>query len=136
MSEKKALRPSKAGKEKSNVNMRVVKTSSRVPVQKEKQSRTEILQLISEQADLNRVQVEKIFDVLAKIIKAHLNKRGSGEITVPKLGIKLKRYKKKASKSRTMVSPLIGKEVTIKAKPARYSVKLSALKILKDMVDN
>jgi len=64
-----------------------------------------------------------------------MKKRGSGELTIPKTGIKLRRIKKKATKARRMVSPLTSKEVTIAAKPARFAVKLSALKTLKEMIE-
>lgn len=47
------------------------------------------------------------------------------------VGIKVRRIKKKATKPRTMVSPLTGQEVVIAGKPSRLAVKLTALKPLK-----
>ena len=41
---------------------------------------------------------------------------------------------KAKTKARKMKSPLIDKEVTIPAKPARAAVKITALKTLKDAV--
>jgi nucleoid DNA-binding protein len=117
------------------INVRVKKVAPKVSVQKEKQTRIEILQSLAEQTNLSRVQVESIFDALNKIIEGHMKKRGSGEITIPKTGIKIRRVKKKATKARKMVSPLTGQEVTIASKPARFSVKLSALKTLKEMIE-
>lgn len=107
----------------------------KVTAKKDKQTRVEIMQEIAEQASLTRVQVETVFDSLHGLIESHMRKRGSGEFTIPKTGIKIRRVRKKASKARKMVSPLTGQEVTIAAKPARQSIKVSALKILKEMVD-
>ncbi len=117
------------------VNMKVKKVAPKVSVQKDKQTRIEILQSLAEQTNLSRVQVEAVFDALNTVIEGHMKKRGSGEFTIPKTGIKLRRIKKKATNARKMVSPLTGKEVTIAAKPARFSVKLSALKTLKEMIE-
>lgn len=118
-----------------NVNVKVKKVAPKIALQKDKQTRIEILQALAEQTNLTRVQVEGLFDALNDIIEGHMKKRGSGEITIPKTGIKIRRIKKKATKARKMVSPLTGQEVTIAAKPARYTVKLSALKTLKEMIE-
>lgn len=121
---------------KVTVNLRVKKIkSNKVTIYKDKQTRVQILQSISENTNLSKSQIEKVFDELNRIIEGHLRKRGSGEIIIPKIGIKLRRIKKKATKERNMVSPLTGQNFTISAKPARLSIKLSALKILKEVVN-
>lgn len=122
-------------KVKVNVKVKKEKTAAKASIQKDKQTRVEILQTLAEQTNLTRVQVESIFDAMNKIIGGHMKKRGSGEFTIPKTGIKLRRVKKKATKARRMVSPLTGQEVVIAAKPARYAVKLTALKTLKEMIE-
>ncbi len=128
-----------SGTGKVNVNMKVknIKPKSIVKsaVYKDKQTRNEIFQIISENTNLNKTQIEGVFDELNKLIEGHLKKRGSGEFVIPKAGVKLRRIKKKPTKERRMLSPLTGQEVTIAAKPARLSVKLTALKILKEAVD-
>lgn len=98
---------------------------------KEKQTRIEILRTISEMVDLPKVQVEGVFTALTSLLHAHMRKKGSGEFTIPMVGIKVRRVKKKATKSRKMLSPLTGQEVVIAGKPARMAVKISALKPLK-----
>lgn len=127
----------KKSSDKIKVNMKVKKEkiATKTSLQKDKQTRIEILQTLAEQTNLSRVQVESLFDALNKVISGHMKKRGSGEFTIPKTGIKLRRIKKKATKARVMVSPLTGQEVTIAAKPARYAVKLTALKTLKEMIE-
>lgn len=131
------VRVLKKSTDKVKVNVRVKKEQStaKTSVQKDRQTRIEILQALADQTKLTKVQVESVFDVMNKIIAGHMKKRGSGEFTIPKTGIKLRRIKKKATKARHMVSPLTGKEVVIAAKPARFAVKLTALKTLKEMIE-
>ena len=109
-------------------------SAMKVGTQKDKQTRVEILQAIAEKTGLKRVDVEAVFTEMAGLVKSHMKKRGSGEILVPKLGIKIRRVRRKPTKKRKMVSPLTGKEVVIPAKPARDDVKVLALKILKETV--
>lgn len=99
---------------------------------KDRQTRMEILQEISDRVGLKRVDVEAVFTEMAKIIKAHMKKQGSGEIMIPKLGLKIRKVRRKPTKKRTMVSPLTGQEVVIPPKPARDDIKLVALKGLKE----
>src|SRR5688572_7899252 len=136
MSVKRAkTRTSKKPGEKVKVNVRVKKVAPKLTVYKDKQTRSEILQALATQTMLSKTQVESVFDALNGLIEGHMKKRGSGELTIPKTGIKIRRIKKKATKARKMVSPLTGQEVTIAAKPARNTVKISALKILKQMIE-
>lgn len=117
---------------KTEKNVKVKKTAKNAF--KEKQTRLEILQTLAEKTALPKVKIEQIFFELINLIEGHLCKKGSGEFTIPFTGIKIKRIKKKATKSRTMVSPLLGEEVYIEGKPARNSVKIIALKVLQEMV--
>ena len=75
-----------------------------------------------------------VLDGLAKLSQAHLKKGGSGEFSVPGLGIKLRRIIKPAREARKGTNPFTGGEIMIKAKPAVTSVKATALKSLKDAV--
>lgn len=97
----------------------------------QKQTRIEILRSIAESTGLSKVQIESVFSELTLLLHAHMRKRGSGEFTVPMVGIKVRRVKKKATKARKMVSPLTGQEALIPGKPARMAIKLTALKPLK-----
>lgn len=101
---------------------------------REKQTRIEILRSIADITGLSRVEVESVFSALSTLLHAHMGKRGSGEFTVPVTGIKVRRVKKKATKTRTMVSPLTGQEARILGKPARMAIKLTALQPLKQSV--
>jgi DNA-binding protein len=104
----------------------------RVKAIKDKQTRVEILQHISNVTGLKRVEVEAVFTEMAKLVKAHMKKQGSGEVMIPKMGLKIRKVRRKPTKKRVMVSPLTGMEVTIPPKPARDDIKLIALKGLKE----
>ena len=125
----------KAPKVNVKVKKEVAKKSTKIQAMAEKQTRLQILKHLAEKSDLTKVQIETVFDELVNLIEGHMKKRGSGEFTIPGTGIKIRRVKKKATKARKMVSPLTGEEVTIAAKPARQSIKVSALKVLKEMVN-
>jgi len=114
-------------------NASLKKSASKVKAIKDKQTRIEILQFISDQTGLKRIEVDAVFTELAKLVKAHMKpKQGSGEIMIPKLGLKIRRVRRKPTKKRTMVSPITGQEVTIPSKPARDDIKVVALKGLKE----
>jgi nucleoid DNA-binding protein len=137
-SAKKMSSPPKASgtiKIKAQASAKKVKsTKASKLVIKEHQTRVEILQLIADKTNLKRVEVEAVFSQMADIVKAHMAQNGSGEVMIPKLGLKIRKVRRKATKKRKMVSPLTGNEVIIPAKPARDDVKLIALKTLKEAV--
>lgn len=108
------------------------KSASRVKASKDRETRMQILQRISDETGLKRVEVEAVFTEFAKIVKSHMKKQGSGVVMVPKLGLKIRKVRRKPTKKRTMVSPLTGQEVVIPPKPARDDIKLVALKGLKE----
>jgi hypothetical protein len=128
---KKAL---KSTSTRATVRAKATKAVKITKAIKEKQSRVEILQHISDTTSLKRVEVQAVFVELAKLIKGHMKRGGSGSFTIPWAGVKLKKRKRKATKKRTMVSPLTGSEVVIPAKPSRDEVKLIALKVLKETI--
>ena len=105
---------------------------SEVSTMTEKQSRVEILQSLSSMTGLKRIDVEAVFEAMLEIVSSHMRPEGSGEIIIPKLGIKVKRILRKPTKDRMMLSPLTGTEVSIEGKPSRNDVKLLALKPIKE----
>lgn len=121
-----------SGRKKAEENAESKLLASRTKAIKDKQTRIEILQTISDSTGLKRVEVEAVFTEMAKLVKAHMKKQGSGEIMIPKMGLKIRKVRRKPTKKRVMVSPLTGKEVVIPPKPARDDIKLVALKGLKE----
>jgi nucleoid DNA-binding protein len=99
-----------------------------------KQTKTQVITAISEMTGLNKKEVGSVFTAMSNMVSSHMKPRGSGEFTIPEVGVKIKRIKKPATKARKGVNPFTGEAIMIKAKPARNQVRLSALKALKDSV--
>ena len=99
-----------------------------------KQTKSQILSALAEDTGLTKKEIAAVVDALADLAHRHLKKKGSGEFTVPSLGIKLRRVIKPARKARKGVNPFTGEEIMIKAKPATTSVRAVALKAIKDAV--
>lgn len=99
-----------------------------------KQTKTQIITALAEKTELSKKDVGSVFAALGDMIEAHMKKRGSGEFTIPDTGVKIRRVKKPARKSRMGRNPATGEPMKIAAKPASTVVRVSALKALKDSV--
>jgi nucleoid DNA-binding protein len=97
-----------------------------------RQTKTQILQTIAEETELTRKQVAAVFDSLGNLIQRHMQRRGSGEFSIPETGVKIRRVRKPARKSRMGRNPATGESIKIPAKPASTVIKVAALKALKD----
>jgi len=97
-------------------------------------TKSEIYSTIADDTGLTKKDVAAVFESLSGQIKKNLGGRGApGIFTVPGL-MKLKVVKKPARKARMGINPFTKEEQMFKAKPASKSVKVLALKGLKDMV--
>ncbi len=96
-------------------------------------TKSEIFTKISTDTGLTKKQVGEVFDSLNLIIKRNVGRRGPGVFTLPGL-MKIKVVKKPATKARKGINPFTGEEMMFKAKPARKTAKILALKGLKDML--
>lgn len=99
-----------------------------------KQTKSQIIAAIADATGVAKKDVGAVFSTMAAMVEAHMKKNGSGEFTIPEVGVKIRRHKKPATKARKMISPFTGEEITVKAKPARNTIKLTALKGLKETV--
>ena len=104
------------------------------PAVRERFTKTQIVTEIAEVTELSRAQVNAVFDELSDIIEGHIKKRAVGEFTLPGL-LKIKTVKKPARKARKNVpNPFRpGETMDVAAKPASTTVKVLALKKLKEM---
>ena len=98
----------------------------------QRQTKLQILQAIADDSGLERKQVAAVFTSLGELLQRHMQKRGSGEFSIPDTGVKIRRVKKPATKARTGRNPATGEQITIAAKPAHNVIRVSALKALKD----
>ena len=97
-------------------------------------TKSEIYASIAEDTGLTKKDVAAVFDSLSSQIKKSLSGRNAaGLFTLPGL-LKMRVVKKPATKAREGVNPFTGEKMTFKAKPASKTVKVAALKGLKDMV--
>ena len=94
-------------------------------------TKTQILNEIATNTELNRKQVASVLDELELLIERSIKKRALGEFTIPGL-MKITTVKKPATKARKGINPFTGEETTFKAKPASVAVKVRPLKKLKD----
>lgn len=96
-------------------------------------TKTEVYAAISEATSLSKKDVSAVFDALTGEIGKALGKKGSGVFQIPGL-VKIIVKHIPATKERPGRNPATGETIMIKAKPARTSVKVRALKNLKAMV--
>ena len=101
-----------------------------------KQTKLQIIQSIADGTGLTRKDVAGVFQELGSLIERHMRKRGSGEFSIPDTGVKIGRVQKPARKARTGRNPATGEEITIPAKPKHTTVRVTALKALKETVLN
>lgn len=95
-------------------------------------TKSEIVRHLAEENDLTRAQAMGTIESLEKLIKRELGRRGPGVFNLAGL-LKIRVATKPATKARKGVNPFTGEPMTIKAKPARKTVRVTALKKLKEM---
>ena len=97
-------------------------------------TKSEIYTQVADDTGLTKKDVAAVFESLSGLIQKNLGGRGApGMFTLPGL-LKMRVVKKPATKARKGVNPFTGEEMMFKAKPASKTVKVAALKGLKDMV--
>jgi len=97
-------------------------------------TKTQLVNQIAEENELSKSQVNGVLDSLGDLIQLHINKRSVGEFVLPGL-LKIQTVKKPAKKARMGINPFTKEEVMFKAKPASTTVKVRALKKLKEMAN-
>lgn len=96
-------------------------------------SKTEVLNAIAEATQLSKKDVMAVLDALTEEIRKALAKKGPGQFTIPNVA-KIRVVVKPATGPRKGRNPATGQEIDIPAKPASQTVRVRALKGLKDMI--
>lgn len=97
-------------------------------------TKAQVITEIAEATELDKKSVARVFDALSDIIREQLTSDdSSGEFVVPGL-VKLRVVNKPATAERQGVNPFTKEAITIPAKPASMKVRATALKALKDLV--
>jgi len=105
----------------------------KIPAVKKPMTKTEIINELVQNTQLNKKQVSSVIDELAIVIERHIKKRAPGKFVFPGL-MKIEIKKKPATKARKGINPFTREETMFKAKPAHRAVKIKPLKKMKDMV--
>ncbi len=113
------------------------KATAKAPAKKltaisERYTKSQIVTEIATKTDLSKNQVDAVLNELGDLIERHVKKRACGEFVLPGM-FKVTTQKKPATKARKGINPFTGEEMMFKAKPASTTVKVRALKKLKDM---
>ena len=110
-------------------------TQEKATPAKKPMTKSELLNAISSDTNLNRREVSAVLDALSAQISKSLGRRGAETFTLPGL-IKIEKKKVPARKaSKGVPNPFKpGELMDIAARPATTKVKVRALKGLKDMV--
>lgn len=90
----------------------------------------QIIEELAEEFEMSKGEVKKFLSGLAELA-THEMKKGSGQFTIPEMGVKLSLVRKPATKARPGRNPATGEAITIKAKPARNVAKATVMKKLK-----
>ncbi len=106
-------------------------TRRKTTLTKKAPTKSEVFSTIADKTELAKRDVAAVFDELQPIIKKSL--RANGMFTMPGL-CKMVVKKKPATKARKGINPFTGEEMMFKAKPASKTVRVRALKNLKEMV--
>lgn len=101
---------------------------------KERWGKSQILNELSTRAGITRKQASSVIEELGGIIGRHISKNGPGMFVLPGM-LKISTKKKPAVKAGMRKHPITGEMIMGKAKPASVSVRVRALKKLKDLAN-
>ncbi len=96
-------------------------------------SKSEVLNNLAATTNLSRKEVSAVLEALGADINKAIGKKGAGVYQIPGL-CKIVRKQNPARPAREGTDPRTGEKVMFKPKPASTTVKVRALKSLKDMV--
>src|SRR5262245_14660687 len=96
-------------------------------------SKSEVLNNRAGATGLSRKEIGAVLEALASDIGKYIGKKGVGVYQIPGL-CKIVRKQNPARPAREGTDPRTGEKVMFKPKPASTTVKVRALKSLKDMV--
>ena len=96
-------------------------------------SKSEVLNNLAAATNLSRKEIGAVLDALTADIGKSLGKKGNGMYQIPGL-CKIVRKQNPPKPAREGINPATGEKIMIKAKPASTTVKVRALKNLKEMV--
>ena len=100
----------------------------------QKQTKSQIISAVADESNLSKKEVQAVLQAVKGIAARHLINNGSGEFTIPEIGVKLRRVDKPARPAGKAKTPFTGEMVDVEARPASLSVRATAMKAIKDVV--
>ncbi len=127
--------PKKAAPKKAAAKAAPKKAAAAKPAAvKERWGKSQILNELSTRAGITRKQASSVIEELGGIIGRHISKNGPGMFVLPGM-LKISTKKKAAVKAGMRKHPITGEMIMGKAKPASVTVRVRALKKLKDLAN-
>lgn len=127
--------PKKAAPKKAAAKAAPKKAAAAKPAAvKERWGKSQILNELSTRAGITRKQASSVIEELGGIIGRHISKNGPGMFVLPGM-LKISTKKKAAVKAGMRKHPISGEMIMGKAKPASVTVRVRALKKLKDLAN-
>jgi nucleoid DNA-binding protein len=108
-------------------------TAKKMPSFKDPLTKSGVIRTITDVTSVNRKDVVSVLECLTQVIEKHVKSGGPGKFVMPGV-LKITVVKKPARSARKGVNPFTGEEIMIKARPAYKTVRIKALKKLKEMV--
>jgi nucleoid DNA-binding protein len=96
-------------------------------------TKTEVLNAVAEKTGLSKKEVGSVLEALAGVVVSQLSKKGPGQFTLPGLA-KMKVRVKDAVPAGMRKNPFTGEMKMMPAKPASRTVRVTAVKKLKDSI--
>jgi len=134
MAKKKST--SKTKRKSTSVKSAASKTSTtakKMPSFKDPLTKSGMIKTITDVTSVNKKDVVSVLECLNQVIEKHVKSGGPGKFVMPGV-LKITVVKKPARSARKGVNPFTGEEIMIKARPAYKTVRIKALKKLKEMV--
>ena len=94
-------------------------------------NKADIVARIAEKCDVSKKDADAMLDALTDLMKSEMSKDGNKVFVLPGV-LNISIGQRPAMKERTGTNPFTGKPMVVAAKPARASVRIRALKVLKD----
>ena len=126
--------PKKAAPKKAAAKAAPKKAAAKPTPVKGRWGKSQILNELSARAEISRKQASAVIEELGGIIGRHIGKNGPGMFVLPGM-FKVSTKKKAAVKAGPRKHPITGETIMGKAKPASVSVRVRALKKLKDLAN-
>lgn len=125
---------SRSKRKSTNGKSAASKTSAKkLPTIKDPMTKSGVIKTITDVTSVSKRDVASVLECLTQVIEKHVKTGGPGKFVMAGV-LKITVVRKPARPARKGVNPFTGEEIMIKARPAYKTVRIKALKKLKEMV--